>query len=95
MIESIYAFLGTVIALVFMELLKMLSLTLFKSEAPKIVARGIHVLDEMMPDLIAEGLTGAQAEEAVRKRLGTLTGQEWADIRKRYDPVELLNKTAY
>lgn len=95
MIESIHAFLGTAAALVFWELVKLFGLTLFKSEAPKAVARGLQILDEMMPGLIEEGISGSQAEAALRGRLGSLTGQEWADIRRRYDPVAALDKIAH
>ena len=95
MIESIHSFIGTAIALVFWELVKLFGLTAFKSEAPKAVTKGLQLLDEMMPGFIEEGISGSQAEAAIRERLGTLTGQEWADIRKRYDPMVALDKTAY
>ena len=95
MIESISSFIGVFVGLIFWELVKLFGLTFFKSEAPKAVIKGLQVLDELMPGLIEEGATGSQAEEAVRKRLGSLTGQEWTDIRKRYDPMVALDKTAY
>ena len=95
MIESISSFAGVFVGLIFWELIKMFGLTLFKSEAPKAVTKGLQLLDEMMPGFIEEGISGSQAEAALRDRLGSLTGQEWADIRKRYDPMVALDKTAY
>ena len=95
MTEFLLSLGGTASALVLMELAKQVGVRLFKSEAPKVVARGLELLDEMMPGLIEEGINSAQAEAALRKRLGSLTGDEWLDIRKRYDPAVLLEKTAY
>lgn len=87
MIDFIATFAGAVVALLFWELIKVTGLTLLKSEAPKAVVQGLQLLDQFLPKMIYEGMTGEQMEAEIRRRLGALTGQEWADIRRRFDPV--------
>jgi hypothetical protein len=91
MTELLTTFLAASAALLFWEIIKMFAVTAFKSEAPKAVARGLEILDEILPAAIYEGRPSDVVESQIRARLGALTGQEWADIRQRFDPVVFLD----
>jgi hypothetical protein len=91
MTEMLTTFLYLSAALLFWEIIKMFVVTAFKSEAPKAVARGLEILDEILPAAIYEGRPSDVVESQIRARLGALTGQEWADIRQRFDPVVFLD----
>jgi hypothetical protein len=91
MTELLTTFLAASAALLFWEIVKMFAVTAFKSEAPKAVARGLIALDRLLPELIQNRVPGSELEARLRARLGTLTGQEWADIRTRFDPEIFLD----
>jgi hypothetical protein len=91
MTEMLTTFFAASAALLFWEIVKMFAVAAFKSEAPKAVARGLQILDEILPAAIYEGHPSDVVEAQIRARLGALTGQEWADIRQRFDPVVFLD----
>ena len=96
MIESISSFTGTVVALIFCEIVKMFGVAWFKSEAPKYTVAGLEWIDERLPGLLANGVTGPEAEASLRSYLGYMSDQEWtdlsSDIDSRFSWTVFLNK---
>lgn len=85
-------FLAAAGTLVFWELVKQLGVAMTKRYVPLAVARGLAALDQLLPQLLDEGVTGAELEEVIRLRLGELTDSDWMQIRERFDPVVFLDK---
>jgi hypothetical protein len=98
MIEAVSSFVGTTIALIFWELIKIFGVTWFKSEAPKFTIASLDWIDDRLPGLIAEGATGPEAVAQLRAYLGHMSDQEWkdlnADVTTRFDWTVFLNKHA-
>ena len=89
---TVTLFLLTSTSVIFWELMKEVGVRFFKSEAPKAVVAGLQVLDYIYPHAIKEGWTPEQLEDHVRAKLGHLSGSEWVDIKKEYDPSITLEK---
>jgi hypothetical protein len=87
----IFTFAGTAAALVFWELVKRVGVRLTEAYAPPAVAAGLVALDRLLPQLLAEGVTGDQVEQRLRQEMGRLTGNEWLQIKARFDPAIFLD----
>lgn len=84
--------LGTAAALTGAELLKQVGLTFTRRYAPSTVVAGLQLLDQLWPTLLSEGATSADMEARLRERLSSLTGSDWTEIRRRFDPAVCLDR---
>ena len=91
MSELILSFAGTAAAITFWEFIKRLGVRLTEAYAPPAVAAGLVALDRLLPQLLADGVTGAELEQRLRQEMGRLTGSEWRAIRARFDPAVFLD----
>ena len=91
MTDIIISFAGTAAALTFWELVKQVGVRLTQAYAPPAVAAGLVALDRLLPQLLADGVTGAELEQRLRAEMGRLTGSEWQAIRTRFDPAVFLD----
>jgi hypothetical protein len=91
MSDLIITFAGTAAAITFWELVKQVGVRLTQAYAPPAVAAGLLALDRLLPQLLADGVTGAELEQRLRTELGQLTGSEWRAIRQRFDPAIFLD----
>ena len=91
MTDLLITFAGTAAAITFWELVKQVGVRLAQAYAPPAVAAGLVALDRLLPQLLADGVTGAELEQRLRAELGHLTGSEWRAIRQRFDPVVFLD----
>ena len=92
MSDLIITFAGTAAAVTFWELVKQIGVRFTQAYAPPAVAAGLLALDRLLPQLLADGVTGAELEQRLRAELGQLTGSEWRAIRQRFDPVVFLDR---
>ena len=91
MTDLIITFAGTAAALTFWELVKQVGVKLTQAYTPPAVAAGLVALDRLLPQLLADGVSGAELETRLRRELGNLTGSEWRQIRATFDPVVFLD----
>jgi hypothetical protein len=91
MSELILSFAGTAAAITFWEMVKQVGVRLTQAYVPPAVAAGLLALDRLLPQLLADGVTGAELEQRLRTELGQLTGSEWRAIRQRFDPAIFLD----
>jgi hypothetical protein len=91
MTDLLISFAGTAAAITFWELIKQIGVRLTQAYAPPAVAAGLVALDRLLPQLLADGVTGAELEQRLRTELGQLTGSEWRAIRQRFDPAIFLD----
>lgn len=91
MTELLLTFAGTAAALTFWELVKQVGVRITQAYTPPAVAAGLVALDRLLPQLLADGVTGAEMEARLRRELGNLTGSEWRQIRATFDPVVFLD----
>jgi hypothetical protein len=91
MTDLLITFAGTAAAITFWELVKQVGVRLTQAYAPPAVAAGLVALDRLLPQLLADGVTGTELEQRLRTELGQLTGSEWRAIRQRFDPAIFLD----
>lgn len=91
MIDILLGFGAATVGVVFWELVKLTGLQIVKVQLPPAVSRGLLALDQLLPSLIAEGISGAELEERLRRELGALTGSDWSAMRRQFDPVAFLD----
>ena len=91
MTDLIITFAGTAAALTFWELIKRIGVRFTEAFAPPAVAAGLVALDRLLPQLLADGVTGAELEQRLRSEMGRLTGSEWLQIKARFDPAIFLD----
>lgn len=58
---------------------------LTQAYAPSAVARALIEVDRLLPQLLAEGVTGADLERRLRAAMSELTGSEWQAAKNRFD----------
>jgi hypothetical protein len=91
MTDLILGFAGAAAALTFWEIVKQVGVRLTQAYAPPAVAAGLVALDRLLPQLLTDGVTGAELEQRLRAEMGRLTGSEWQAIRARFDPAIFLD----
>ncbi len=91
MTDLLITFAGTAAAITFWEIVKQIGVRLAQAYVPPAVAAGLVALDRLLPQLLTDGVTGAELEQRLRTELGQLTGSEWRAIRQRFDPVVFLD----
>lgn len=91
----IATFITTAAALIAWELVKRIGVRLVEGAAPPAIAQGLLALDRLLPQLLTEGVTGAELEARLRRELGELTGNEWRAIRQRFDPAVFLDHQSH
>ena len=84
-------FATTAAAVVFWEFIKRVGVRFTEAYTPPAIAAGLLALDRLLPQLLADGVTGDQMEVRLRRELGQLTGSEWRAIRARFDPAVFLD----
>ncbi len=92
MSDILLTFATTAAALTFWELVKQVGVRLAQAYTPPAVAAGLVALDRLLPQLLADGVTGDELEARLRRELGNLTGSEWRQIRATFDPVVFLDR---
>lgn len=91
MTQLILSFAATAAALTFWEIVKQIGVRAAQAYAPPVVAAGLKELDRLLPQLIADGVSGAELEDRLRQRMTRLTGSDWQRIRSRFDPAIFLD----
>lgn len=91
MTQAFLNFVETAAALAFWEIVKQIGVRATQSYAPPVVAAGLKELDRLLPQLIADGVTGAELEDRLRQKMTRLTGSDWQQIRSRFDPAIFLD----
>ena len=92
MISWLPSLIGTALALTGAEILKQIGVRATQRYAPPVVAAGLVLLDKLLPQIVAQGLTADQVEDRLRQHLGELTGADWSEIRRRFDPAVFLER---
>lgn len=85
-------FLATALAITGWELVKQVGVQATRRFAPPTITAGLQALDRLLPQLVAEGVTGAELEARIRAELGHLTGSDWSAIRREFDPVVFVER---
>jgi hypothetical protein len=87
---------GTIAWLAFSEaFLKPAAISLAYGLGPRAIAEGLAALDQLLPELLEDGVPPDQVEAEVRRRLSAATGAEWTPrrlqaLRQLFDPIELI-----